>query len=106
MNKTRFLLLAAFLSLMIGLSGCGNAKRDLVGKWRFNSDANSAIWEFRDNGGVIMGSIQGRYSLGDRDRIKIETGSSTAVYELSLAGDQMTLKDPRGTKLELVRVKP
>ena len=106
MNKTRSFFLAGFLALIIGLTGCGGARRDLVGKWRSNTETNSPVWEFRDNGAVTMGSIQGRYSFGDRGRIKIETGSSTAVYDLSLAGDQMTLKDPRGTKLELVRIKP
>ena len=52
-----------------------------------------------------MGSIRGRYTFGDRERIKIETPSGTAVYQIELSGDRMTLKDPRGSKLEFTRVK-
>ena len=76
-----------------------------MGKWRSAGEANTTVWEFSSNGGVTIGSIQGRYSLGDHDRIKIETGASTSVYELALAGDRMTLTDLRGSKLEFVRTK-
>ena len=104
-NKTVSIFLASLVAILC-LNGCGNARRELTGKWRPSSGTNSTVWEFRANGGVTMGSIQGRYTFGDRDRIKIETGSSTALYELSVAGDHMTLTDPRGTKLEFVRVSP
>ena len=84
---------------------CGGAQRDVIGQWRSADSAIATIWEFSPNGAVSIGSIQGRYSLGDRGRIKIETGSSTSVYELAVSGDQMTLKDLRGSKLEFVRIK-
>ncbi|MFL6589840.1 MAG: hypothetical protein ACJ8M4_06670 [Chthoniobacterales bacterium] len=106
MNKITYIVAFSLMIVILGLSSCSDARRHLTGKWRLGSDANPPIWEFRENGGLTMGNIQGRYSLGDRGRIKIETGSSTAVYGMSLAGDQLTLKDPRGTKLDLVRVKP
>jgi len=105
MSKPSWMVVIGLMSVILGITCCSDARRHFAGKWRSNKDANSTVWEFREDGGISMGSIQGRYSLGDRDRIKIETGSSTALYELSLAGDQMTLTDPRGTKLELVRVK-
>jgi len=97
--------LAAAILIGLILCSCGGPRRDLVGKWRSAGEANTTIWEFSNNGGVKIGSIQGRYSFGDRDRIKIETGSSTSVYELELTGDRMVLKDLRGTKNEFVRVK-
>jgi hypothetical protein len=63
------------------------------------------VWEFGDGGSVQLGSIRGRYSFGDRDRIKIETSGATAVYQLELSGDRMTLQDLRGSKLRFTRAK-
>jgi hypothetical protein len=85
--------------------GCGGHRRDITGKWRPAGDANAMVWEFSENGGVKMGSMQGRYSFGDRDRIKIETPSGTSVYQMEFAGGRMTLKDPRGSKLEFTRLR-
>jgi hypothetical protein len=102
---SRRIALAAIILIGLILCSCGGPRRDLVGKWRSAGEANTTIWEFSSNGGVTIGSTQGRYSFGDRDRIKIETGSSTAVYELELTGDRMMLKDFRGSKNEFVRVK-
>lgn len=63
------------------------------------------IWEFAENGSVKMGNTEGRYSFGDRDRIKIESPSGISVYQLELSGDRLILKDPRGSGLEFIRVK-
>lgn len=87
------------------MTGCGGPRRDLTGQWRTAGDANAMVWEFSGNGAVTMGSIRGRYTFGDHERIKIETPSGTAVYQIELSGDRMTLKDPRGSKLEFTKVK-
>ena len=63
------------------------------------------VWEFSSDGSVLMGTNRGRYSFGDNNRIKIETSSATSVYQMELAGDKMTLKDPKGSKLVLTKVK-
>jgi outer membrane biogenesis lipoprotein LolB len=96
------LLLVAGIIL---LTGCGGPRRDITGQWRSAGEANTMIWEFSENGAVKMGSTQGRYSFGDRDRIKIETPSGISVYQLDLSGDRMTLTDPRGSRLEFTRVR-
>jgi len=63
------------------------------------------VWEFSNDGSVQMGTIRGRYSFGDNNRIKIETSIATSVYQMELIGDKMTLKDPNGSKLVLTKVK-
>ena len=63
------------------------------------------IWEFAGDGSVRQGGVRGRYSFGDNDRMKIETPFATTVYQVQLAGDQLTLVDARGGKLEFTRVK-
>ena len=62
------------------------------------------VWEFSSDGSVVMGTTRGRYSFGDNNRIKIQTSIATSVYQMELAGDKMTLKEPNGSKLVLTRV--
>jgi hypothetical protein len=88
------------------MTGCDGQRRDVTGKWRSAGDAaNTMVWEFSENGAVKLGSTQGRYTFGDRDRIKIETPAGTSVYQIELSGDRMTLKDPRGSTLEFTRLR-
>jgi hypothetical protein len=91
--------------LMVALIGCGRQRQEVVGKWQAGSDSSAMVWEFSNDGSVQMGSIRGRYSFGDRDRLKIETSSGISVYQMELAGDQMTLKDPGGSKLKFTKLK-
>ena len=63
------------------------------------------IWEFSNDGSVLMGPNRGRYTFGDNNRIKIETSIATSVYQIELVGDKMTLKEPSGSKLVFTRVK-
>jgi hypothetical protein len=91
--------------LMAALIGCGRQRQDVVGKWRAGSDSSAMVWEFANDGSVQMGSIRGRYSFGDGDRLKIETSSGISVYQMELAGDQMTLKDPSGSQLKFTKLK-
>jgi hypothetical protein len=91
--------------LLVTASGCGGPRRDVVGKWRVDGEGNTMVWEFAETGAVQIGSIRGRYSFGDRDRIKIETSGATSIYQLELSGDHLTLQDPRGSKLRFTRAK-
>jgi hypothetical protein len=103
-------LLSRFVSItsiifLAAASGCGGPRRDVVGKWRADGEGNTMVWEFAESGSVQIGSIRGRYSFGDRDRIKIETPGATSLYQLEVSGDRMTLQDPRGSKLRFSRAK-
>ena len=62
------------------------------------------VWEFKGNGAVLMGDVNGRYKF-DLDRIKIETPFATTVYQLKISGDQMVLEEPDGSKLEFMRIR-
>jgi hypothetical protein len=87
------------------LTGCGGNARDIVGAWRTSPNPNAMIWEFSNDGSVLMGPNRGRYTFGDNNRIKIETSTATSVYQIELVGDKMTLREPSGSKLVLTRVK-
>ena len=63
------------------------------------------IWEFVDDGSVIQGTARGRYSLGDNQRMKIETPFATSVYKIELADDFLTLTDSRGSVLKFTKIK-
>ena len=97
-------LAALGLSLCL-IAGCGGNARNIVGTWRTSPDPNAMIWEFSNDGSVLMGPNRGRYTFGDNNRIKIETSTATSVYQIELVGDKMTLKEPSGSKLVLTRVK-
>jgi hypothetical protein len=84
--------------------GCENSENDIVGKWR-SGDSNPMVWEFAKDGFVLMGSTKGRYSFGDRNRVKIETPLGTSIYQLELADNRMLLTDPTGSKLVFTRMK-
>lgn len=97
--RLRILLLA----LVFAFAGCGSSS--VVGKWRLmGGESDAILWEFSTNGGVVMGHIRGKYTLGDQNRIKIETPFATTVYQLKISGDEMTLQEPGGSKLEFTRV--
>jgi hypothetical protein len=89
--------------LLCLVAGCGNSK--IIGKWRMSRSSNETIWEFSKNGSVLVGDVRGRYRFGDQDRIKIETPFATSVYQLEISGDQMTLGEPGGSRLEFTRLK-
>ncbi|MEY2562950.1 MAG: hypothetical protein QOH88_1143 [Verrucomicrobiota bacterium] len=100
-NKVWTLLLAIGL---LAMAGCGGPSREIVGKWR-TAGEDGMVWEFLGNGSMQMGDRRGRYSFGDQTRLKIEMPGATFVYGVELAGDHMTLKEPRGAKLEFTRMK-
>jgi hypothetical protein len=91
--------------MLTAMIGCSPSRQDIVGKWRAGGESSAMVWEFAKDGSVQMGSIRGRYSFGDRDRIKIETSAATSVYQIELSGDHMTLKDPSGSKIEFTKLR-
>ena len=91
--------------LVLFIAACGGPSHQIVGTWRAGDEANAMIWEFSGDGSLLLGTNRGRYSFGDNNRIKIETSIATSVYQMQLAGDKMTLTDPRGSKLVLTKVK-
>ena len=102
--KSRLVFIA--LAIVLGaMAGCGGPHHDIVGKWTMAGDSSAMVWDFSKDGGVLMGSTRGRYSFGNRDRIKIETRFGISVYQMEISGDRMTLKDPNGSKLEFTRSK-
>jgi hypothetical protein len=102
LRLVRTMVVIGILSAMIG---CDRSRQDIVGKWQAGSESSAMVWEFANDGSVQMGSSRGRYSFGDRGRIKIETSAATSVYQIELSGDHMTLKDPSGSKLEFTKLK-
>jgi hypothetical protein len=104
LSSHRFIAACLLVSFCL-ITGCGGNARNIVGAWRTSKDANAMVWEFSSDGSVLMGTNRGRYSFGDNNRIKIETSIATSVYQMEIAGDKMTLKEPSGSKLVLTRVK-
>ena len=89
--------------LLFAIAGCGNSS--IVGKWRMSGTSDATVWEFSSNGALMVGDVRGRYRFGDQDRIKIETPFATTVYQLNISGDEMTLEEPGGGKLEFTRIR-
>src|ERR1700730_15699685 len=101
--KARLVTIASALLLFV-VAVCGGLHHDIVGKWRA-AGPSAMVWEFSKDGSVLMGSARGKYSFGDRDRVKIETRFGTMVYQMEFSADRMILKSPNGSKLEFTRLK-
>src|SRR6266487_6859640 len=102
-SQSRPRLWIAAVALLFAMAGCGNST--IVGKWRLMGGSNAILWEFSANGVVLAGDVRGRYKFGDQDRTKIETPFATTVYQMKISGDQMTLQEPGGSKLEFMRIR-
>lgn len=101
--QSRFSSIIASAVLLFAMGGCGNSR--IIGKWRMAGGSNATVWEFKSNGGVLVGDVQGRYKFGDQDRIKIETPFATTVYVAKISGDQLVLEEPgAGATLEFTRI--
>lgn len=98
-------MIIASAIVFCAMAGCGRSHHDIVGKWRTAGDSSAMVWEFSKDGSVFMGSTRGRYSFGDRDRVKIQTPFGTSVYQMEFLGERMIMKDPSGSKLEFTRLK-
>ena len=102
-NKTALLGIASAI-LLYTIAGCDRRDADIVGKWQ-SGGSNAMVWEFARDGSVVMGSAKGRYSFGDRNRVKVETPFGTSIYQLELIDNRMLLTDATGSKLEFTRMK-
>jgi hypothetical protein len=103
-SQSRFSSIIASAVLLFAMGGCGN--NSIIGKWRMAGGSNATVWEFKSNGGVLVGDVQGRYKSGDQDRIKIETPFATTVYVARISRDQLVLEEPGGgSTLEFTRVR-
>ena len=101
-RRARLLSIAAWALTPLVIWSCGNSR--IVGKWRTSGAESQMVWEFSNNGSVLVGDVPGRYKFGDQDRIKIQTPFSTAVYQVKISRDQLTLQEPGGSKLEFTRI--
>jgi hypothetical protein len=99
-SKLRLRIIA--IALVFAIAGCGNST--IVGKWRMMGGSNAILWEFSPNGVVLVGDVRGRYKLGHENRVKIQTPFATAVYQMKISGDRMTLQELGGSKLEFTRI--
>ena len=102
-NKSRLAKIALAV-LLWNIAGCGGPSHDIVGKWRMSGEPNATVWEFTENGGVVIGNTRGRYIL-DRDRVKIDTPFAKTVYQMEFSADRMILREPSGPKLEFARLR-
>ena len=102
-HKSR-LRIIAWTVLLCAIAGCGGSSHHVVGKWRMSQDANATVWEFSNNGALLIGNTRGRYTL-DRNRVKIETPFAKTVYQMEFSGDRMILREPDGPKLEFTRMR-
>ena len=92
--------------LLVALAGCGDSTRQqIVGKWRAGGESSGVVWEFFPNGTLTTDGAPGRYSFGDRGRIKVQTRAATFVHQFELDGDRMTWRDPAGARMEFSRLK-
>ena len=106
-NEKKFarLFLLLLLATWCAVAGCDRGKQQIVGKWKSEGGSEAVVWEFFENGSLSAGNQPGRYTLGDRGRIKIQTQTATFVNQLELDGDRMIWKAPDGSKQEFTRVK-
>ena len=91
--------------LLFFFTSCGGPAKQIVGKWETTGGSSEQVWEFFPNGTLKEDDAPGRYTLGDNQRIKIQTQSATFVYELEIQGDTMTWTATNGTKMNFSRVK-
>ena len=96
--------LAVALLFLFCVAACNRPSSQIIGKWKVEGDSSDVVWEFAKNGAVKSAAGAGKYSFGDRNRLKIHTQFATFVYELELSGDTMTWRDPNGSVTRLKRV--
>lgn len=62
------------------------------------------VWEFAQDGSVLMDGTRGKYSFGSQKRIKIQTPFGTSFYQIEISANRMTLTGPKGSKLEFTKL--
>lgn len=90
----QFRWLSAILILAVLLTACGSSKSSVIGKWEVVSGTSvGTLYEFFQDGTVVVGGFASKYSWPDQTHMKIEMGGLGIVYEYTLSGDELTLKD-------------
>ncbi len=98
-----FRLLTMILVPVILLSACNSSPQSIVGKWEQTSgDGIGSIYEFFKDGTVSEGGMAGTYSWPDSTHLKIEM-LGIQVYEATLTGDELTLKESDQNMIVLKR---
>ena len=92
--------LTVLLSVM---TGCGDST--IVGKWNMSGASDATVWEFSENGAILIGDVRGKYQFGHENRLKIQTPFATSVYQPEISGDRMILRELGGGKLEFTRIR-
>jgi hypothetical protein len=99
----RHLATCTLLVLLCCLAGCNSPQSRVVGKWQV--EGTDLTWEFRSNGNALSGERPARWSLGDNNRLKIETGPATFMYEVAFPDrDRMAWRDMSGGVTNLRRI--
>src|SRR5207247_8787934 len=102
-HASRLLIIASAV-LLGAIAGCGGPSHDIVGRWHMSGDANAIVWEFSNNGSVLIENTRGR-SILDRDRVKIETPFAKTVYQMECSADRMIWIAPIRSRLRLTRIR-
>ena len=103
-HKLRWAFIASAL-LLCAVTGCDNSQKIIVGQWRSAGDSSAMVWEFSQDGSVLMAGTRGKYSFGDQKRIKIQTPFATSLYQIEISESRLTLTDPKGSKLEFTKLR-
>lgn len=77
----------------------------MIGKWQPTNSADAVVWEFANDGSVLMGNTRGTYTAGAQGRVKIQTPYATFVPQVQVTAERMRWTNPDGTTQEFVRVK-
>ncbi|MGI8436650.1 MAG: hypothetical protein ACR2NX_07065 [Chthoniobacterales bacterium] len=85
-NPHQWRALLSVVCLLL-LDSCGGRQDQMAG----TQGESTTEWDFAKNGVVHVGRISGRYTFGDRGRMKIKDNN-------------MTWKEPNGSRTELQRV--
>ena len=102
-------IVTAWLLLFL-LSCSARSGKEIVGKWQEIGGTNARMEFFQDgNVTIVAGGRQlaGKYEFLDNKRLKIDYGANVGamIFEVSINGDQMVLKEPNGEVSTFKKVK-
>ena len=102
-----FSSLIMILVLAASLAACSSSKQSIIGKWEQTSGSGiGSIYEFFKDGTVSMGTFAGNYTWPDSSHLKIEYAAGAGlIYETTLTGDELTLKDSSQNTMVFKRYK-
>ncbi len=100
-----FTSIVLILVLTASLAACSSPKQSIIGKWEQTSGSGiGSIYEFFKDGTVSMGTFAGNYTWPDSSHLKIEYSAGAGfIYETTLTGDELILKDASQTTMVFKR---